>query len=105
LEVISKIFSLLLIAFSNYEPCRYPLAKPRKGSGACRAFFYAQEEKMFCPMKVDNAPVFITPPFEPEINLKDFGLGVDCIIKITPKGAKNTEQQVQVDSDKPNSLT
>ena len=48
---------------------------------------------MFCPMKMDTAPIFITPPFEPEINLKDFGLGVDCIIKITPKGAKNTEQQ------------
>ena len=47
---------------------------------------------MFCPMKMDTAPIFITPPFEPEINLKDFGLGVDCIIKITPKGAKNTEQ-------------
>ena len=53
---------------------------------------------MFCPMKVDNAPAFITPPFEPEINLKDFGLGVDCIIKIKPKGAKNTEQLLQPDS-------
>ena len=53
---------------------------------------------MFCPMKSDNAPVFITPPFEPEINLKDFGLGVDCIIKIKPKGAKNTEQLLQPDS-------
>jgi hypothetical protein len=42
-KVISKIFSLLLIAFSNYEPCRYPLAKPRKGSGACGAFFCAKE--------------------------------------------------------------
>ena len=42
---------------------------------------------------------FITPPFEPEINLKDFGLGVDCIIKIKQQGAKNTEQQLQPDSD------
>jgi len=61
--------------------------------------------KMFCHMKEDNAPVFITPPFEPEINLKDFGLGVDCIIKIKPEGAKNTKQQVQADSSTPNSLT
>gem|GEM_PF-3834501 len=60
---------------------------------------------MFCHMKEDNAPVFITPPFEPEINLKDFGLGVDCIIKIKPEGAKNTKQQVQADSSTPNSLT
>ncbi len=60
--------------------------------GYTQSFWHRlQEEKMFCPMKEDNAPVFITPPFEPEINLKDFGLGVDCIIKIKPEGAKNTE--------------
>ena len=65
-----------------------------------RAKFLAQITggKMFCPMKENNAPVFITSPFEPEINLKDFGLGVDCIIKVTPKGAKNTEQANQPDS-------
>jgi hypothetical protein len=47
---------------------------------------------MFCPMKTDTPPVFITPLFEPEINLRAFGLNVDYIIKLTPSSAKNTEQ-------------
>jgi len=55
---------------------------------------------MFCPVKEDNAPVFIAPPFETEINLKDFGLGVDFIIKVTPKTAKNTEPNHIPDSGK-----
>jgi hypothetical protein len=46
---------------------------------------------MFCPMKIDTPPVFITPPFEPEINLRAFGLNVDYVIKLTPSSAKNTE--------------
>jgi hypothetical protein len=51
---------------------------------------------MFEPAQMSTYQL-IEPPFELEINLRDFGLGWDFTIKLK-QVAENTEQQVQPDN-------
>ena len=72
--------------------------KPTAYTDNAPSFWHGlQEVKVFEPAPIGKYQL-IEPPFEPEINLKDFGLGWDFTI-VLKQGAKNTEQANQPDSE------